>query len=303
MEKRNGKVCNESKEGSRQTNSQKGGNERRKEEETKETNAQKKNKQTDGFCRGEKEKKNSSCKSNTCYGSQRFGQNRTGSKKVAKGSNGNAYGQRACPSPKKVQKSHVSTRQLQRKLEISSACIRQLKERLLKITDVLSNIEEKHGSKRDQEEQKKSVKSVKRPKKCGKLSSLPHEQILSPSSSISSLLSGLDDEFERGREMDNGKGMSMYIPSSIPSKTIPTNASDDFLYKPQQVNNSYYYDTLSPEPEVATTSLGGREGKEEQRDSVTVQKTCSPLQNLYSDFSSLSEFSDFTSVSGEGRRT
>ena len=301
MEKRNGKVCNESKEGSRQTNSQKGGNERRKEEETKETNAQKKNKPTDGFCRGEKEKKNPSIsrKSYTCYGSQRFGQDRTGqgSKKVAKGSNGNAYGQRACPPSKKVQKSHVSTRQLQRKLEISSACVRQLKERLLKITDVLSNIEEKHGSKRDQEAQKKSVK---RPKKCGKLSSLPHEQILSPSSSTSSLLSGLDDEYERGREMDNEK--DVYKPSSIPSKTIPTNARDDFLYKPQQVNNSYYYDTLSPEPE-ATTSLGGREGKEEQRDSATVQKACPQLQDLYSDFSSLSEFSDFTSVSGEGRRT
>ena len=215
------------------------------------------------------------------YASSHSAQGIGEAKKMAKNSNGSnaRKGQGRAGSLSKL---YVKTGQLPGRLTITPSCLRNLKERLEKITNVLTAIETKHMIKKPDTKKKtkaeKETQNLKSSK--GAKTTVCEVSPLSPSSSISSFQSGSGREDGQREE-----------------KTTPI---DDFFSNHQQAKN-YYYDTLSP-----TRARDGDARDSDARASSDVDlrarggdsslfKDFPAYADLYSDFES-----ELSSLSGRG---
>ena len=215
------------------------------------------------------------------YASSHSAQGIGEAKKMAKNSNGsNARKGQGRAGP--LSKLYVKTGQLPGRLTITPSCLRNLKERLEKITNVLTAIETKHMIKKpDTKKKTKAEKETQNLKSCKRAkTSVCKASPLSPSSSISSFQSGSGREDGQREE-----------------KTTPI---DDFFSNHQQAKN-YYYDTLSP-----TRARDGDARDSDARASSDVDlrvrggdsslfKDFPAYADLYSDFES-----ELSSLSGRG---
>ena len=177
-----------------------------------------------------------------------------------------------------ISKLYVKTGQLPGRLTITPSCLRNLKERLEKITNVLTAIETKHMIKKpDTKKKTKAEKETQNLKSFkGAKTSVCKASPLSPSSSISSFQSGSGREDGQREE-----------------KTTPI---DDFFSNHQQAKN-YYYDTLSP-----TRARDNGDARASSDVDLRVRGGDSSLfkdfpayADLYSDFES-----ELSSLSGRG---
>ena len=263
------------------------GEERRKEEEEEEKANQKTNQKTDkksGVYGREKKEKNHTKRKlgSSCSVEGSWKKTKMAGKKNSNGSHGTG-------ESKSASRSNVKTGQLQKQFTITPSCLRNLKERLEKITNVLNTIETKHmGGKPEVKRKLKGEREAKNLKSFKTMKSTASKaKPLSPSSSISSFQSGREEELNRGEEGQGGDATSFPI--------------DDFLYNQQAKN--YYFDTLSP----TTLSPTRADDDGDARASASVsprggglplQKSFPSVNDLYSDFES--SLSDFSSLSGRG---
>ena len=209
-----------------------------------------------------------------------------------KGSNGKGKGST---------KLHVPVTKLQKITPITSSSIRNLRERLQKIVNALSLIEEKCIGEKPQ--QKRKNREGEGPHHRIKVSKKRATPPASPSSSsLSSFHSSVGGD--HGRENDTrggaeggGGGNDEYRASSPPLRNV-VDGIDEFLNSHQQPKN-YYYDIMMG------TGGGGNVDADENVytgggcASQSVQKALPELSDLYSDFDSLSYTSE-SQVSGSG---
>lgn len=216
------------------------------------------------------------------YASSHSAQGIGEAKKMAKNSNGSNAGRKGQGRAGPLSKLYVKTGQLPGRLTITPSCLRNLKERLEKITNVLTAIETKHMIKKpDTKKKTKAEKETQNLKSCKRAkTSVCKASPLSPSSSISSFQSGSGREDGQREE-----------------KTTPI---DDFFSNHQQAKN-YYYDTLSP---TRARDGDARDGDARASSDVDLRvrggdsslfKDFPAYADLYSDFES-----ELSSLSGRG---